>query len=260
MRKLLCHTEFQRKRNANLVPCTAPHFAIESTINQTIMQSDIMTSKEVADYLRLNEKTVSRLAQTGELPALKIGRQWRFNRTAITAWLAGRVTPPAAPSQPVQLTVADAMSVHWINLDLRGTDRDAVLHELVALIIAPTEPHWQETLFHALKAREDLCSTCVDDGVAIPHSRNALVGVVEKPMLGYGRHRAGIAFGALDGKPVHHFFLLCAPNVRQHLLLLARLARLIKEPAFRTALSTAEQPGQVLALIAAAETNLRLPS
>jgi mannitol/fructose-specific phosphotransferase system IIA component (Ntr-type) len=161
---------------------------------------------------------------------------------------------------PAQLTVADAMSAHWINLDLRGTDRDAVLHELVALIIAPSEPHWRDVLFQALKAREDLCSTCVDEGVAIPHSRNAIVGVVEKPMLGYGRHQTGIEFGALDGQPVHHFFLLCAPNVRQHLLLLARLARLVKEPALRAALSAAETPNHALAIITAAEQNLRLPN
>ena len=168
--------------------------------------------------------------------------------------------PPEATGLPAPLTVAGAMNTDWINLDLRGADRDTVLRELVALLIPASEPHWQETLFQALKAREDLCSTCIDEGVAIPHSRNALVGLVEHPQLAYGRHRAGLGFGAFDGKPVQHFFLLCAPNVREHLQLLARLARLVKEPQLRAQLLAADQPAQVLAAIAATETKLRFPS
>jgi mannitol/fructose-specific phosphotransferase system IIA component (Ntr-type) len=121
------------------------------------------------------------------------------------------------------------------------------------MVIPPAKKQLSETLFSALKAREDMCSTCVDEGVAIPHSRNAIVGLVREPVIAYGRHRAGVEYGALDGQPVRHFFLLCAPNVRQHLQLLARLARLTKEPKFRDALLGVEQPEQVIALIHEAE-------
>ncbi len=109
-----------------------------------------------------------------------------------------------------------------INLHLKSTDRDSALRELVALVVAPGDEKLSRTLFQALKAREELCSTGVDNGIAIPHSRNAMVGLVERPVLAYGRHPSGIEFGALDGKPVRHFFLLCAPNVREHLHVLAR--------------------------------------
>ena len=63
-------------------------------------------------------------------------------------------------------------------------------------------------------------------------------------------------FGGLDGKPVHHFFLLCAPNVREHLQLLARLTRLVHRAEFRQKLSAARQPEDVLALIRVAEESL----
>jgi mannitol/fructose-specific phosphotransferase system IIA component (Ntr-type) len=106
-----------------------------------------------------------------------------------------------------------------------------------------------EVLFKALKEREDMCPTCINEGVAVPHSRNALVGLVRRPVLAYGRHRRGVAFGALDYKPIHHFFLLCAPNVREHLQLLARLAQLINKPEFRDGLMAAESPDQLMALI-----------
>lgn len=225
------------------------------------MNPELMTLKEVAEYIRLNEKTVSRLAQKGEIPALRAGRHWRFDRAAIDAWMAGRNAGPVTGQQlptdatglPPVLTIASVMSPSRIQLDLQAAARDDVLRELVALVIPPKEAERNETLFRALKVREDLCSTCVDEGVAIPHARNALVGLVEHPMLVYGRHRAGVDFGALDGKPVHHFFLLCAPNVREHLQLLARLARLVKDIDFRAKLAAAQQPQAVIALVREAE-------
>jgi excisionase family DNA binding protein len=48
--------------------------------------SEIMTTQEVAEYLRLAEATVYRLAQSGEIPAVKVGRAWRFKKTLIDEW------------------------------------------------------------------------------------------------------------------------------------------------------------------------------
>src|ERR1043166_7108374 len=154
--------------------------------------------------------------------------------------------PPEATGIPEPITVAGAMEPKRINLNLQSQDRDGVLRELVALVIPPRERRLSKTLFNALKAREELCSTCVNDGVAIPHSRNAIVGLVERPVIAYGRHATGIDFGALDGQPVRHFFLLCAPNVREHLQLLARLARMLNRPEFRDQLAAANRQADVL--------------
>ena len=157
--------------------------------------------------------------------------------------------PPEATGIPEPITVAGAMEPARINLNLQSPDRDGVLRELVALVIAPHEPRLADTLFNALKAREELCSTCVNEGVAIPHSRNAIVGLVDRPVIAYGRHVKGIDFGALDGKPVQHFFLLCAPNVREHLQLLARPARMLNRPEFRNQLAAVSRPTDVIALV-----------
>jgi mannitol/fructose-specific phosphotransferase system IIA component (Ntr-type) len=170
-----------------------------------------------------------------------------------------RQLPAEAAGIPDPLTVASVLAPSRIKMHLRSADRDGVLRELVDLVIDPKEHRLSEMLFEALKAREDLCSTCVNEGVAIPHSRNALIGVVDHPMIAYGRHRAGIDFGALDGQPVHHFFLLCAPNVREHLQLLARLARLLNRPGFRQKLSDVEDAAEVLALIRDTEQSTRPP-
>lgn len=140
------------------------------------------------------------------------------------------------------------MSVPRIRLNLTGASKDAVLRELASLVVQPRRKRDLETLFKALKVREKLCSTCVNDGVAIPHSRNAIVGLVKEPVIAYGRH-AGLEFGALDGQPVKHFFLLCAPNVQQHLQLLARLARMLRNPAFITKLNATQTAEAVIDLV-----------
>lgn len=51
------------------------------------MDSDIMTMKEVADYLKLNEKTAYRLTSEGKLPAFKVGGSWRFQKSEIDQWI-----------------------------------------------------------------------------------------------------------------------------------------------------------------------------
>lgn len=161
--------------------------------------------------------------------------------------------PSEVTGMPQPLTVADALDVTRINIDLAANDKEGVLRELSALVIDPREERLFDTFLQALKAREDMCPTCITEGVAIPHSRNALVGLVDHPVIAYGRHKKGIDFGAIDGKPVRHFFLLCAPNVRQHLQLLARLARLVSSSKFRSQLKAANQPEQVIALVREAE-------
>jgi PTS system nitrogen regulatory IIA component len=228
------------------------------------MKTEIMTLKEAAEYLRLSEKTVSRMAQEGRIPAQKLARQWRFQRSSINSWMADRNAipadeqqlPPEATGLPLPLTVANTIAPAHISVNLTAPDKNGVLRELCALVIDPHEERLFETLFQALRAREDLCPTCVSEGVAIPHARNALVGLVDSPVLAYGRHNTGVDFGALDGKPVHHFFLLCAPNVRQHLQLLSRLARLVNNPDFRARLTAAQQPDDVIALIRDAEPRI----
>jgi nitrogen PTS system EIIA component len=228
------------------------------------METEIMTLKEVADYLRLSEKTVSRMAQEGRIPAQKLARQWRFQRTAIDSWVANRAAipidgqdlPSEATGLPQALTIANIITPARINLNLSAPDRNGVLRELCALVLDPREERLFETLLQALKSREDLCPTCVTEGVAIPHARNALVGLVDSAVLAYGRHNQGINFGALDGKPVYHFFLLCAPNVRQHLQLLSRLARLVNNADFRAKLKAAKLPDDIIALIRDMEPRL----
>jgi excisionase family DNA binding protein len=225
------------------------------------MDSPLLTIKEVAARLQLSEKAVGKLVQTGDLAGTKVAGHWSFKPEAVADWQARRANAPVAAQTlpasvtgvPEALSLIGALNPLRMNLNLMATDRDGVLRELAMLIVPPSEKRFLNALVKALKAREELCSTCVSEGVAIPHSRNALIGLVERAVIGYGRHAAGLDFGALDGKPVRHFFLLCAPNVREHLQLLARLARVLRQPGFSERLDAAGTPQDVVAVIQQAE-------
>jgi mannitol/fructose-specific phosphotransferase system IIA component (Ntr-type) len=141
-----------------------------------------------------------------------------------------------------------------IKLNLTGGQRDEVLSELIAQIpeIAG-QAEARATLLRALQEREQLYSTGIGDGIALPHARNALVGLVDRPIIVFGRHPTGIPYGAIDGVPARLFFLLVAPTVTQHLAVLARLSRLLRDPKVRQDLLAADSPKKVVAIIRDAE-------
>ena len=156
-----------------------------------------------------------------------------------------------------RLLISDLIAAATIELRLSGRQRDDVLNELVGRIpeIA-ARPEAKQTLLRALQEREQLHSTGIGDGVALPHARNALVGLVEKPVVVFGRHHQGIPYGAIDAQPARLFFLLVTTTVAQHLALLARISRLVRDAKMRQNLLTAERPEKIIALIREAETKL----
>lgn len=130
--------------------------------------------------------------------------------------------------------IGDLLSPAAINLNLASQDRDAVLNELVNQIPQlARQPEARQTLLRALREREQLYSTGIGDGVALPHARNALVGLVDHPVLVFGRHTKGIPYDSVDGGPARLFFLLIAPTVTQHLAILARLSRVLRDTTLR---------------------------
>jgi mannitol/fructose-specific phosphotransferase system IIA component (Ntr-type) len=151
-------------------------------------------------------------------------------------------------------TVSELFSPAAINLNLASTDRDAVLNELVNQIPQlAKQPEARKTLLRALQERELLHSTGIGDGIALPHARNALVGLVDEPIVVFARHATGIPYGAIDNVPARLFFLLIAPTVTQHLGVLARLSRILRDPKVRQNLLTADRPEKVISLIRDAE-------
>jgi len=134
-----------------------------------------------------------------------------------------------------------------INLNLRSTTKDDVLQELVGLL--KLDEKSEGMLFKMLKRRETLGSTGIGQNIAIPHCR-ALV--VNKLRVAFARKLDGIDFGAIDGKPVHYFFLIVAPPLEvsnQYLPVLGKIAQFAKEPDVPERLAKLASPKEFLALL-----------
>ncbi|MGC8742384.1 MAG: PTS sugar transporter subunit IIA [Verrucomicrobiia bacterium] len=159
--------------------------------------------------------------------------------------------------QNQKLMISDLLSPEAIELNLNQTDRDEVLRALVNKIpVLKNRPESQETLFRAILERESLHSTGIGDGVALPHARNAIVGLVENPVIVFGKHKEGIPYGSIDGEPVKLFFLIVAPNVTQHLHILARISRILRQPGLTKSLLAANTPEKIIAVIRETEEKL----
>jgi mannitol/fructose-specific phosphotransferase system IIA component (Ntr-type) len=153
--------------------------------------------------------------------------------------------------------LSELLAPGGINLNLKSLDRDSVLAELVDQIPQlANQPAARQTLLRALHEREQLYSTGIGDGVALPHARNALVGLVDEPIIVFGRHKIGIAYGSVDKVPARLFFLLIAPTVTQHLAMLARLSRLLRDPKLRQSLLAVETAQKTIDLLREAERSL----
>ncbi len=140
---------------------------------------------------------------------------------------------------------------------LKSTNKQAVLDELIDQIKPlKGEPEAREKLISALHEREQLCSTGVGNGIAIPHARNALVGLVDDAVIVFGRSPEGIAFESIDKEPAYLFFLVVAPNVREHLQIMARLSKILRDPRLRKNLLSADRPERVHQVIQDAESDL----
>lgn len=119
-----------------------------------------------------------------------------------------------------------------------GNKKD-VLGELIDVMIKNGLKINSDKAIDVLLQREKLGSTGIGEGVAIPHGK---VSDLQELVVAFGRSKKGIDFDAIDGKPVHLFFLLLAPesSTGQHLKALARISKMLKTPNFRKTLLEAK--------------------
>lgn len=137
---------------------------------------------------------------------------------------------------------------------LQATNKKDVLLELAALVAATcqdSQKNKKEELYKVLQERESIGSTGIGDGIAIPHGK---LDSLSELTICFGRSFAGVPFDAVDGKPVHLFFVLLAPtnSAGPYLNCLAELTRFLKSPRVRTRLLHAASTREILTLFSTA--------
>ena len=134
-----------------------------------------------------------------------------------------------------------------INLDLQGETKDSILKELITLLALNEKS--DGILYKMLKRRENLGSTGIGRGIAIPHCRSL---VVNRLRVAFGRKKTGIDFKAIDDRPVSFFFLIVAPPLEvsnQYLPVLGKIAQLCREADVPDRLAQIERPAEFLELL-----------
>jgi mannitol/fructose-specific phosphotransferase system IIA component (Ntr-type) len=145
------------------------------------------------------------------------------------------------------MRLKEFFSPEMIALSLRAGTKDEILAEMVGLL--RTDERSAGTLLRILQRRENLGSTGVGRGIAIPHGRSL---VVSRLRLAFGHKPGGIDFQAIDGRPVYSLFLIVAPPLEisnQYLPVLGRIAQFAKEPDVPERLAALTSPDDFFRLL-----------
>jgi nitrogen PTS system EIIA component len=222
-----------------------------------------LSVKDAAKILSVSEKTIYRWIKQEIVPAYKVHESYRFNRAELLEWATARrisVAPealqdPDADALPLP-TLSEALEAGGVFYRIEGRSRDEVLGDVTAHLRLPEEVD-RDYLRRVLIAREELASTAVGDGIAIPHPRNPVLLHVTRPTVTLCFLEKPVDFQALDGRPVSILFTLISPTLRSHLHLLSRLGFVLKDDNFRKALLSQESREMIFSALRQAEEGLQ---
>lgn len=194
--------------------------------------------KEAANLLHVSEKTIYRWIKQEIVPVYLLNEQYRFNRAELLEWAISHRKSVSVEafmerddiSSPLP-TLTESLETGGVVYRLEGTDKKEVLKNLVSELRLPEEVD-RDYLLKVLVAREELCSTAVGNGVAIPHPRNPVLLHVTNPSITLAFLEEPVDFHALDGQPVKTLFCLISPTVRSHLNLLSKLSYALQKDDF----------------------------
>jgi nitrogen PTS system EIIA component len=222
-----------------------------------------LSVRDASRILGVPEKQIFRWIDEGALPAYRVDEQYRFNRAELLEWATSRKMTMSADLFQAPVGGNDALpglpgalEAGGIFHDVKGSDRESVLHSVVQLLKLPPNVD-REFVFQTLLAREALGSTGMGDGIAIPHVRNPIVLHVLAPSIALCFLEQPVDFGAVDGQPVHTLFSLISPTVRTHLHLLSRLAYALQKPEFKSIIARRASREEILEAARLVESGLQ---
>jgi PTS system nitrogen regulatory IIA component len=212
-----------------------------------MIEDDILTIEEVARYLRVSERTVYDWAQRGEIPSGKIGTVWRFKKSEIEKWVNDRLVANRLNPQYSSIQIETIISPARILFINHSSKREALLALAENIAQAPQVKNPQELSAEILK-RDELMSTAIGRGIAIPHVR---LSSVTDLVVSIGiSHTEIVDFQTLDDEPVR-LVIMIAAAYNQHAYYLQTLsffsARL-KNRELRDALLGAKDSGEAYRL------------
>ena len=214
------------------------------------MTDDILTIEEVAKYLRVSDRTVYDWAQKGEIPAGKIGTVWRFKKSEVENWVNAKLSSSSLSQNDSEIQIKNILSPDRIVFINHSTKHDAIVQLSQVLATAPQIKNAPELTAEILK-REELMSTAIGKGIAIPHVRLSsvtdlvmAVGVCKKPIADYQ---------TIDDQSVDLLFMIAAAY-NQHSLYLKTISHFcgkLKQEGLHENIINAKDAQEVFSLLMA---------
>ncbi len=233
------------------------------------MDDRLMTVKELAAYLNLNERTVLKLAAEGPLPAVKVGNQWRFRKPMIDTWLDDQmlgisrryIEPPREERAALlSLDLASCFEPSHIIPSIGARTKTTVVEELAAHAFSLELVRDKTWFVGGLIERENVMPSATGNGVAFLHTLHRNPEQVVQPFMILGRSKHGVDFDALDGKLTHLFFVLGLKYTELHLPWLAKLTHMLARRESVEALLAAPDAAAIHEALAEAERKLHSPA
>ena len=229
------------------------------------MDDRLMTIKQLAGYLNLNERTVLRLVTDGALPGVKVGNQWRFRKAMIDTWLDDQMLgvtprmidePKPVVSPRAMLELASCFELSHILPEMKAATKNEAVEELAGLAQDLGLVRDKTWFIGALIERENIMPSATGRGVAFLHTMRRNPQQVTRPFMVLGSSKQGIDFDALDGKPTHLFFVLGLKVNELHLPWLAKLASMFATRQAVEPVLLARDAKAIFDVIAASERRL----
>jgi PTS system nitrogen regulatory IIA component len=244
--------------------------------------------KDVADLLNVSETTIRRWLADGKIPAYRLNHQYRFSRMEIEEWVMScklkhseegflsfskaseEKKSPSTPDEEeveaaspqgrgqLQFSLYRAIHQGGVFTDIPGTHKEDLIRETMNRS-APRLGLDPDVLAELLLDREALMPTALNNGIAVPHTRDFLLqGHNDTIVVVFPSEP--IEFGALDGEAVHTLFFLFAHDDKMHLHLLAKLAHLSSDPASLELLRSRPSSEELLEFIKGWESQIPQPA
>ncbi len=234
------------------------------------MPREQMSEKKVAAYLNIDLREIQKLASRGQIPCRRVGGEFIFTKVEVDHWaferfgkmdrhdLAGLEKGVSSHHghEHEQLLLSPLIPEDGLAVPLDARTGDAALRKLVELGEKVGMVYVPGEVLDELRQREQLCSTALMPGVAMPHPRHPLPYDIAESFVLVGLTHSGIPYGAEDGSLTRLFFMICCKDEKTRLHVLARLARMLHEDQAVDRFISAEHPDQLRQMLLECEESL----
>jgi nitrogen PTS system EIIA component len=228
-----------------------------------VTETDLLSIKQLSDYLMVSEKTIYRLLEKGRLPAIRIGAQWRFRRRDIDTWLDDQVKRVNIEGNRAvlhdlehsEIDIYPLLDPRNLWLDVPALSRDELFQWMVTRAALEDDVN-RDALYESIREREMVCSTALVDSAAFPHPNDPGAFHFSRKRILLAVTREPVAFDDPHGHRPRVVVMILARTAQGYLLAISRAIKLFSNRELIHELTTATSTDEVSAAIRDAEARL----